>query len=147
MLVTLVDRRELPHLLCLGGGHQRTCTHVLLCLAVCGRVVHTCAGAAICTERHAWVDCGLRSLSPLLPHLLHPRWRHGHAHVHVLAQAPPDVLAAESRVSLKERLGDVRALYILGLALDFCVLDSALTAKSSGCARAARRFGVAFALP
>jgi len=46
--------------------------------------------------------------------------------------APPDVLAAESRVSLKQRLGDVRALYILGLALDFCVLDSALTAKASG---------------
>ena len=46
--------------------------------------------------------------------------------------APPDVLAAEERVSLADRLGTRRALYILGLALDFCVMDSSLTAMEAG---------------
>jgi len=46
--------------------------------------------------------------------------------------APPDVLAAEERVGLATRLGPRRALYIMGLALDFCVLDSALTAREAG---------------
>ena len=46
--------------------------------------------------------------------------------------APPDVLAAEERTPLAERLGKRRNVYICGLALDFCVVDSALTAKAAG---------------
>ena len=46
--------------------------------------------------------------------------------------APPDVMAAEERRSLGERLGPRRSVFICGLALDFCVIDSALTAKAAG---------------
>lgn len=53
--------------------------------------------------------------------------------LHEDINAPPDVLAAEERVSLSQRLGkDCGAIYILGLALDFCVCDSALTARDAG---------------
>lgn len=46
--------------------------------------------------------------------------------------APPDVLGHEDKRSLAARLGRTRALFIGGLALDFCVVDSALTARAAG---------------
>ena len=35
-------------------------------------------------------------------------------------------------LTLAERLGPVKVLFLAGLALDFCVLDSALTARAKG---------------
>ena len=52
--------------------------------------------------------------------------------LHEDINAPPDVLAAEERVGLAERIGPCRALYITGLALDFCVCDTSLTAREAG---------------
>ena len=46
--------------------------------------------------------------------------------------APPDVLAAEERIGLAARLGPRKALYVCGLALDFCVVDTSLTAREAG---------------
>ena len=48
--------------------------------------------------------------------------------------APPDVLAhaTGAALTLAERLGPVKVLFLAGLALDFCVLDSALTARAKG---------------
>jgi nicotinamidase-related amidase len=46
--------------------------------------------------------------------------------------APPDVMAVLSRKSLAQQLSDenVRRIFVCGLALDFCVLDTALNAAS-----------------
>ena len=52
--------------------------------------------------------------------------------LHEDINAPPDVMAAEERVGLAARLGPRRALYISGLAIDFCVCDTALTAREAG---------------
>jgi hypothetical protein len=52
--------------------------------------------------------------------------------LHEDINAPPDVLAANERVTLSERLGRRRALFLAGMALDFCVLDSAITARDAG---------------
>ena len=55
--------------------------------------------------------------------------------LHEDINAPPDVLAAEERQGLADRLGGPasrRALYVMGLALDFCVIDTALTARAAG---------------
>lgn len=48
--------------------------------------------------------------------------------------APPDVLAWESRKSLGDVLADRKTgrLFICGLALDFCVLDTAINATLAG---------------
>jgi hypothetical protein len=52
--------------------------------------------------------------------------------LHEDINAPPDVMAAEERQGLASRLGTRRNLFICGLALDFCVIDSALTARNAG---------------
>ena len=52
--------------------------------------------------------------------------------LHEDINAPPDVLSADERISLAERLGKRRSLFILGLALDFCVCDTSLTAREAG---------------
>ena len=46
--------------------------------------------------------------------------------------APPDVTSVLGRKSLREVIGTRRRLYVIGLALDFCVLDTAITAKTAG---------------
>lgn len=50
--------------------------------------------------------------------------------------APPDVMAVLERKSLKDTLNSagVKRLFVTGLALDFCVLDSALNASAHGLA-------------
>merc|ERR1712166_1000632 len=57
-----------------------------------------------------------------------PRRRH---------QRPPDVLSVFTRTSLKEELAaaGIKRLFVTGLALDFCVLDSALNASAAGLAQ------------
>lgn len=42
------------------------------------------------------------------------------------------MLLHDERTSLKEWLGERRSLYLLGLALDFSVIDSAITAQEAG---------------
>lgn len=51
--------------------------------------------------------------------------------------APPDVMAVFGRKSLKDELADagIKRLFVTGLALDFCVLDSALNASAAGLAQ------------
>ena len=51
--------------------------------------------------------------------------------LHEDINAPPDVMAAEERIGLAERLGRRRALYVTGLALDFCVLDVSASSRTS----------------
>lgn len=47
--------------------------------------------------------------------------------------APPDVMAVLSRKSLSQELreADAKRLFVVGLAMDFCVLDTAVNAASS----------------
>jgi len=50
--------------------------------------------------------------------------------------APPDVLAVFDRVPLKEHLGgQCNRLFGVGLALDFCVMDTLLNAQAAGFAK------------
>lgn len=47
--------------------------------------------------------------------------------------APPDVLAAlHSKITLKDALQGYKRIFCVGLALDYCVLDTALNAKIGG---------------
>ena len=50
----------------------------------------------------------------------------------VNVNAPPDILSCYSSTSLADSLGKSRNAYVCGLALDFCVLDSALTGTRAG---------------
>ena len=76
--------------------------------------------------------------------------------LHEDINAPPDVMAVEERIPLATRLGKRRAIYVLGLALDFCVCDTSLTAREAGyedvyivldCGRPARVPSIGFLTP
>jgi len=74
------------------------------------------AGAPAPCSFLGWTGCSLLTCSAL----------------HEDINAPPDVMAADEKVGLADRLGSRRALYVTGLALDFCVIDTALTAREAG---------------
>lgn len=44
--------------------------------------------------------------------------------------APPDVMAVYDRKPLKDQLSKIQRLFVVGLALDFCVSDSAINASN-----------------
>ena len=50
---------------------------------------------------------------------------------YVNVNAPPDVLSAHSSQTLAEHIGKAGNLYVCGMAMDFCVLDTALTARDA----------------